>query len=128
MKNNIEKLRMAIILKYGIIYDDVARALAGKTDIRFDRAGFRHLLKRRGGFRNRKDMRHRVSLIPLIPTILEKCGSPSEIRGQKEWHGGRLRHVQYFVYKTQIEDRNICMITKKIDDGDVHFLSLHEIT
>lgn len=127
MKNSAERLRTAVILKYRLAYHDVLKMIPEKTEIKFNSAGFRHLLKHDGHRRNLKDMRHRMSLIPWIPAILKECNTPAEIRGQKELHHNKIKRVQYFTYRVQLNERNVCMVTRKINDGDVYFYSLHEI-
>lgn len=114
-------------MKYRLVYRSVLKTIPEEAGIKFGNVGFRHLIRHGGCRRNLKDMRHRMSLIPWIPAILKECSNPIAIRGQKELHRNKLKCVQYFVYGMQFNGRDICLVTRKINDGDTHFYSLHEV-
>lgn len=123
------KRRRAVITKYRFVYKKVTAGLFEQTGIRFNNTGFRHLMFQghNGGRRQLRDIRHRMSLIPLIPEILAN-NEPHSIRGQKEIHGSRINNSQYFSFYFETDSRLVCMVIKQNNDNLPFFLSLHEIS
>ena len=114
----------ALVQKYHFVYNQVTPKIESK--IQFDNSGFRHLIRRNKQLRNPKDMRHRLSLIPLIPRILKECPEPIEIRGEKKIAGDELVPVRYYAFKIALEDRAVKMVARQVADGAVKFVSLYE--
>ena len=120
---NVER---GVILKYRFIYGRISSNLKN-WPITFSSTGFKHLIYSNNKRRPLKDIRHRVSFIPLIPEILEACPEPIEIRGQKEKRGGEVIPVRYYAYETNTSEGRIRLITRQKYDDIPRFLSLIEI-
>ena len=93
----------------------------------FPSTGFKHLIYHGRKKRQPKDIRHRMSFIPQIPTILSLCPEPIEIRGQKELHGNEIIPVCYYAYEADTLEGRIRLIARKTADEKPRFLSLIEI-
>ena len=120
------KIERGIILKYRFIYKQIS-SRHHDDPILFNSAGFKHLVYSNNKRRPFKDIRHRLSFIPLIPTILAICSEPVEIRGQKEKCGDNIIPVRYYAYEANTTEGRIRLVIRQKDNETPRFLSLIEI-
>ncbi|MBO7560698.1 hypothetical protein J6T21_01505 [Candidatus Saccharibacteria bacterium] len=126
MNRHSKNVERGIILKYHFIYRRIGSYLCD-CPIVLNSEGFKHLIYSNNKRRPLKDIRHRVSFIPLIPRILEACPEPVEIRGQKEKLGDQVIPVRYYAYETSTNEGRIRLITRQKFNKTPRFLSLIEI-
>ena len=118
--------KRALKAKYRFVYDDVRKKVPAEI-MSFNCDGFRHLIRRGKDKRPTKDMRHRLSYLPLVPEIIKNCPTPVEIRGQLEKFGGELIMVQYLAFEMSINDRLVRIIAKQIAGSTPRFQSIFEV-
>lgn len=128
MNSHDKMIWKAIYRKYKFVYRRTILGISECYGIKFGKAGFEHLFRHHCHKRTLKDFRHRASLIPLIPDILCNCSEPVEYRGEKMQKGDEVFYIQYFSYDYCCDGKTIRLVTRKVNDFDTYFLSLHEVS
>ncbi len=92
----------------------------GDELIRFDERGFNHLVMKNGVQRSRPAQRRKFKLMRYVESVLQECTSFSNY-----YKSTRSRTSAYFwSLKAVRGDRLIIVIIRKINDGNLHFLSI----
>lgn len=126
MKLSEGLIKRALKAKYRFVYNDVRKKIPEEMMI-FNCEGFRHLIRRGKDRRPIKDMRHRLSYLPLIPEIIKKCPEPVEVRGQLEKFGDGYIMIQYLAYEMPYNDRVVRIIARRAGNSVPRFQSIFEV-
>jgi hypothetical protein len=104
-------------------YDSIGRVWcqALYSDVLFIRAGFQHLIRRKGIQRPKSEQKRRFTLLKYVGEIL---GSPEAIFSShvKNLNG---RQVTFHVFKKQYLDEIVTVVVRQDEGRPIQFLSVY---
>lgn len=92
----------------------------GGEQVRFNRQGWAHILRKRRR-RPRREQYARLSLIPLAARIL---ANPAPCIEYREMTSRTGQAVRYWAFAESVDARRIKVVVRQVGNGDKHFYSI----
>jgi hypothetical protein len=117
-------------------YNKIGRiwSVALNDYISFNNVGFQHLIRKGKAPRSPRQQIKRLTLIPYATEVILKPSQPVTLREEEKYSPIKRdgiemminTHVRFWAFHANIENKNIRVIVRQINNGHKHFFSIFE--